>query len=193
VVSDTTKAVGGCLGMIGIICCVGVGGCAFMVFLASRVKITTTGTSADKAIVKTTENPTWSHITTKDPLTDEQIQTSLLQSTNKVELKFPYMFEQRGTLTLQKHGEETDVMFSIARGQLFPTSLPLGTGTASVRIDDVMIQSPIAPTTGMKTETMFLTDKQLPDLIMKGRELRIEVELFQESNQVFVFDLTSGR
>jgi hypothetical protein len=45
----------------------------------------------------------------------------------------------------------------------------------------------------MQTEVMFLTDERLPDLIMKGRELRIEVELFQESNQVFIFDLTSGR
>lgn len=112
-VSDTKKAVGGCLGLIGIICCVGVGGCAFMVFLASRVKITTTGTPSDKAIAKPPEKPTWSHITTKDPLTDEQIQTSWLWSTNRVELKFPYIFEQKGTLTISKQGAKTDVMFSI--------------------------------------------------------------------------------
>ncbi len=43
---------------------------------------------------------------------------------------------------------------------------------------------------GMQTETIFLNSPQLPSLIAAGRELRIEVELFQESNQVFVFDLT---
>ena len=172
-----------------------------MAFVASKVKIDPpknaavqpAAVAAPQSQPKPPENPRWTLTTSKDDLTDKEFQVSTLQSKNTVNLKFPYSGEQRGTLTLRKHGEETDVMFSIARGQLFPTSLPLGTGTASVRIDDVMIQSPIAPTTGMKTETMFLTDKQLPDLIMKGRELRIEVELFQESNQVFVFDLTSGR
>jgi len=149
--------------------------------------------NAAPVAVQPPETPKWSLTAMKDQMTGHDFQVSTLQSTNTVNLKFPYGGEQRGTLTLQFQGERPSVAFSIARGQLFPMTLPLGNGKATVRVDDVTIESPISPSTGMKTEVMFLTDERLPDLIMKGRELRIEVELFQESNQVFVFDLTSGR
>jgi hypothetical protein len=199
--SSIAKGFGGCLGVFAAICCVCVGGCVFMAFVASKVKIDQpknaavqpAAVAAPQAQPKPPENPKWTLTTSKDDLTDKEFQVSTLQSTNTVNLKFPYSGEQRGTLTVRFQGERPSVVFSIARGQLFPMTLQLGNGKATVRVDDVTIESPISPATGMQTEVMFLTDERLPDLIMKGRELRIEVELFQESNQVFVFDLTSGR
>jgi hypothetical protein len=199
--SSIAKGFGGCLGVFAAICCVCVGGCVFMAFIASNVKIDPpvnapakpAAVAAPQAQPKPPENPKWTLTTSKDDLTDKEFQVSTLQSTNTVNLKFPYGGEQRGTLTMQFQCERPSVAFSIARGQLFPTTLQLGNGKATVRVDCTMIESPISPATGMQTEVMFLTDERLPDLIMKGRELRIEVELFQESNQVFVFDLTSGR
>jgi hypothetical protein len=201
VVSSIAKGFGGCLGVFAAICCLGIGGCVFMAFLASKVKIETTKGPANNAAAaqpvaaenKPPQNPKWSHTITKDKLTDQELRISLLQSTNTVNLKFPYDGEQRGTLTLRMRGGKPDVMFAIEKGQMFPSTLQLGNGTASVRIDGTLIESPIAPTAGMTTDVMFLTDSRLPDLITNGRELRIEVELYQESNQVFVFDLTSGR
>jgi hypothetical protein len=137
--------------------------------------------------------PKWVVSTHKDSLTDEEFVTSSLQSSNTVDLKFPYNGEQRGRLVFRQKGGKTDVWFSIEKGQLFPGALLTGDAIASIRVDDTLIKSRLGQATGYDTATVFILDERIPQLIMSGRELRIEVELFQESNKVFVFDLTSGR
>jgi len=137
--------------------------------------------------------PVWISNTRKDQLTDEVINISSLQSANTVNLKFPYDGEQRATLSLVEQAGKVDVIFQIEKGQLFPGTLAIGTTRANIRIDDKSINSIVRGSSGYATELCFLMAEELPFLIRNGNEMRIEVELFQESNMVFVFDLTSGR
>ena len=210
-VSSFAKGFGGCLGVFGAICCVCVGGCVFMAFLASNVKINTTQNTQPPVIAEQADQkpnepvepaipvqdppalPKWSSRTSKDELTDAVIEISSLESMNTVDLSFPYQGEQRGRLTLRNTAGKYEVMFSIARGQLFPGSLVTGEAKATMRVDDLLVESRLSGTTGYQTETVFLLDERLPQLIMSGNELRIEAELYNEPNTVFVFDLTSGR
>ena len=182
-----------------------------MGFLASTVKIDQRSNPQPPAVAEQAEHkpadvaqpivaapeppafPKWSTRTSKDKLTDAVIETASLESTNTVNLSFPYQGEQRGKLTLRNTAGKYEVMFSIERGQLFPGSLVTGNAKAKVKVDDLLFESRLSGTTGYQTETVFLIDERLPQLIMTGRELRIEAELYNEPNTVFVFDLTSGR
>ena len=178
-----------------------------MVFLASSVRVdapkNTQQPMADEKpnqpaqpVVAAPEPPAlpkWSRRTSKDQLTDAVIEIASLESMNTVDLSFPYQGEQRGRLTLRNTAGKYEVMFSIQRGQLFPGSLVTGDAKAKVKVDDLLFESRLSGTTGYQTETVFLINERLPQLIMTGRELRIEAELYNEPNAVFVFDLTSGR
>ena len=182
-----------------------------MVFIASRVEVDSPADTPVPVVVEQADKkpseqappiianpdppalPKWSTRTSKDKLTDAVIETASLESTNTVNLSFPYHGEQRGRLTLRNTAGKYEVMFSIERGQLFPGSLVTGGAKTNIRVDDLLFQSKLSGTTGYQTETVFLLEPRLPQLIMTGRELRIEAELYNEPNTVFVFDLTSGR
>lgn len=182
-----------------------------MVFLASNVKIDSPQNSQPPVVVEQQKEkpaedpqpivatpkppalPRWVTRTSKDELTDVVIATSSLESANTIDLTFPYQGEQRGRLILRNTAGKYEVMFSIEKGQLFPGSLVTGGATANIKVDDLLFESKLSGTTGYQTEMVFLLEPRLPQLIMTGRELRIEAELYNEPNTVFVFDLTSGR
>jgi len=144
-------------------------------------------------IAEPPEPPRWTHHATADKMTDERIDISSLKSLNTVNLQFPYEGEQRATIFLRTKAGKQEVGFRIEKGQMFPTDLAIGQARANIRVDGVPLVSKIAGTTGYNTELCFLLHEQLPDLLRTGSELRIEVELYNETNKVFVFDLTSGR
>jgi len=165
-----------------------------MGFLASTVTTTGTTDAPQVAVANATpEPPKWVLTEVADGITGETIKVSSIKSKNTISLKFPYSGEQHATLTLRSQGDDVSVSISIERGQLFPASLQMGTAKASVRIDDAVIESPLVAATGLQTDVAFLTHERLPLMILRGKELRIEVELYHEANQVLVFDLTSGR
>ncbi len=133
----------------------------------------------------------WNYQREEDGMGRGDVLTAYVTSTNTVSLDFPYQGEQHATLMLRKHPEHgEDVIFQIERGQLL-TDLMDGT-KVPIRFDSGSIRSFRAnPPADHSTESLFIDAfDTFMDRLPRAKTVKIEVQIYQEGNRTFVFDVS---
>ncbi len=131
----------------------------------------------------------WHFETTDDPMSRGRTVTGYLDSSNTIDLSFPYAGRQHGHLMLRKHPRRGfDIVFGVDRGQI---NCGIDTCDILIRFDD---GAPVHFTAGKpndhSTMAVFLRDrKRFMALARKARVARFQVEFFQMGSHIIVFDL----
>lgn len=131
----------------------------------------------------------WVYSASPDKLTGKMTAYAEVKSANVVNFAFPYNGPQRGLLYVRKHPQHgQDVIFSIERGQLL---CPAYDGcTIKIRFDDGAAETySAAPAADNSTETLFISnDKRFIAAMKKAKRVVVQVNVYQEGQQVFEFD-----
>ena len=118
------------------------------------------------------------------------IKSAIVQSTNTVELKFPYEGAQHGFIGLRKSGKSEQVTFGIEKGQLLCTG-SYSTCSILVRFDE---DEPIYFTAigypNISTTMLNIQDyKRFMSRLRLAKIVRISPSLYQEGSVVFKFNV----
>lgn len=145
----------------------------------------------EKALAESLVGQQWSYSSSAEGMSGQSVRTARVESTNTINLDFPYAGPQHGALVLRRHPRwGNDVIFSIEQGQLLCHSY--GDCTVQVRFDDgKIIRLEGNPADDNSTEYVFIPAfsrfmKELP----RAKTLKIEVSIYQSGNQVFDFDVS---
>lgn len=132
----------------------------------------------------------WDYSANENAMSGGTTRFASIDSTNVVNLGFPYGGPQRATLTLRtdpQYGK--DVLFRIPRGQIICS--PYDGCTVQVRFDDEKpIRFPANGPTDQSSNALFLNgyDRFLTKL-RKARRARIAITIYEQGLQVFEFDV----
>ena len=160
----------------------------------SRPASSTSGTSTTTAATASqpaAPESNWTYHQRKDDMAKGTISEASVESTNTVNFSFPYSGAQHGTITLRTHPRYgKDAIFSIEKGQI-PCHSFSGGCKALVRFDDAepVRYSALGPEDN-STETIFISDYSgFVAKMMKAKTVRISVNVFQQGEPVFEFDV----
>lgn len=131
----------------------------------------------------------WSYSAKPDAMSGEPRYIASIVSKNTVNFAFPYQGEQRASLTVREHKNDSDIMLSIQRGQV----LCGATGCrALIRFDDAEAETVQAsPPSDGSTEVIFI-DYGYDEFIRKlltAKILRVTADIYKEGSPVFEFDV----
>lgn len=133
----------------------------------------------------------WSYNRSDEGMSGKAVVTAWVESSNTINLGFPYTGSQNGTLTLRRHPRwGNDVIFRIERGQILCHSY--GDCRINVRFDDGKVMRFNGnPPEDNSSEVVFIPafstfTKQLPT----AKRVKIEVSIYQAGNNVFDFDVS---
>jgi hypothetical protein len=146
-----------------------------------------------------TENPPtpdplytqWHYSVSQDEMTGKEERQAARFSSNTNEFQFPYSGPQRGMLIFRKHPRfGTDAILKIEKGQILCRSYD--ECNVQIRFDDGPPESftGVGPSDG-STETVFIEGyKRILDKVAASKRVRISVEIYQEGNPVWDFDVS---
>lgn len=145
----------------------------------------------DKAIEYEAVGRQWTYSSRSEGMSGQNVVTAYVQSTNTINLDFPYSGPQRGVLTLRRHPRwGNDVIFRIERGQILCHSY--GECRINVRFDDGSVARYKGnPPEDNSSEVVFIPAfstfvKRLPN----AKIVKVEVSIYQNGNNVFEFDVS---
>jgi len=129
----------------------------------------------------------WTYSVTEDPMTSRRTLIALIQSENTVSFDFPYQGAQHGTLMIRDHPRYgRDVIFCIERGQLLCHS-----SDCEVQIrfddDDPFHWNAVGAADNSNESIFFQNEMRFVKRLRSSRVLRLQVRVYQEGNQIFVF------
>lgn len=143
------------------------------------------------------DKPQWTYYNGTTTL-GESTASASIQSTNTVELGFPYAGSQRATLSLSRVPLGYVASLSIERGQLTPSCSAnyrrfrgyQQTCVVRVRFDNgaVMLASVLEPT-APRTSMLFTDYNSWLKAIRTSQKVRVEVNLYNEGTRTFDFDV----
>ena len=133
----------------------------------------------------------WDYSQFEDEMGSGKIYTATIESTNTINLDFPYNGEQHGMLMLREHPKHgKDVILKIERGQLLDSEY---NDSIVVRFDsDKPLTFSSVGASDHSTETLFLRGNAFPTFstrLKTAKTVRIQAPIYQGGNQVFVFDV----
>lgn len=133
----------------------------------------------------------WSYTSSEEGMSGKPVRHAAVQSTNTINLDFPYRGPQHATLRLRRHPRwGNDVILSIERGQILCHSY--GDCRVQVRFDDgKLLRFNGNPPSDNSSEYVFIPAfttfmKSLP----KAKTVKIEVQIYQGGAPVFEFDVS---
>lgn len=145
----------------------------------------------DNAIAYEAMGRQWVYTSSPEGMSGKNVVVAWTQSSNTINLGFPYQGEQRGTLTLRRHPRwGNDVILRIEKGQILCHSY--GDCKINVKFDDGKVTRYDGnPPEDNSSEVVFIPAfgtfmKRLPG----AKSLKIEVSIYQGGNQVFDFDVS---
>ena len=130
----------------------------------------------------------WNYSESKDKMTGSVTKFAIVQSTNEIELDFPYGGKQKATLIIRKHPRHgNDVILSIERGQFL---CQISKCTASVKFGDKgPVSITMAEPQDHSSTTLFVANADSFINKVKGsRKVLVEIVIYQAGNKVFEFD-----
>jgi hypothetical protein len=135
--------------------------------------------------------PRWDYSQFEDEMGRGKVYTATIQSSNTINLDFPYNGEQHGMLMLREHPSHgKDVVFKIERGQLLDSEY---NDPVVVRFDsDKPLTFASVGASDHSTETLFLRGNAFPTFsarLKTAKTVRIQAPIYQGGNQVFMFDV----
>lgn len=133
----------------------------------------------------------WHYDTDEDAMTGKKQFTAVVESSNTVNLGFPYNGEQRGSLTLRTHPQYgKDVIFQIEKGQIL---CPSYEGCqVQVRFDDGKpVRFEATGAADHSTEHIFIDDYTgFVSRLKKAKRVRLAVKIYQNGAPPFEFDVS---
>ena len=152
---------------------------------------TASTTSAGSADSSTHQASRWDYSQFEDEMGRGKVYTATIQSTNTINLDFPYNGEQHGLLTLREHPKHgKDVIFKIERGQLLDSDY---NDAVVVRFDsDKPLNFSSVGASDHSTETLFLRSNAFSVFTTRlktAKTVRIQAPIYQGGNQVFTFEV----
>lgn len=142
------------------------------------------------------DNPThqissWDYSQFEDEMGSGKVYTAAIESTNTINLDFPYKGEQHGLLMLREHPKHgKDVILKIQRGQLLDSEY---NDPVVVRFDtDKPLTFSSVGASDHSTETLFLRGNAFSvfaNRLKTAKTVRIQAPIYQGGNQVFVFNV----
>jgi hypothetical protein len=133
----------------------------------------------------------WSYATGTDEMTGKSTSSAAVQSSNSVELDFPYHNPQRGTLTIRRHPRHgPSAIFTLERGQL-PCSSYDGC-SIMVRFDEKeAVRYSASPPEDNRSEVLFINDEvRFLTFLTLAKRVRVFPNIYQNGGLVFDFDVT---
>jgi len=132
----------------------------------------------------------WNYDSSTDEMSGKINKIAIVQSTNTVELKFPYEGAQHGFIALRKSGKSELVTFSIEKGQLLCTG-SYNTCLLLVRFDeDEPINFAAIGYPNISTTMLNIRDyKRFMSRLRAAKIVRISPRLYQEGSVVFKFSV----
>jgi len=133
----------------------------------------------------------WDYSQFEDEMGRGKVYTATIQSSNTINLDFPYNGEQHGMLMLREHPKHgKDVVLKIERGQLLDSEY---NDSVVVRFDsDKPLTFSSVGASDHSTETLFLRGNAFPTFstrLKTAKTVRIQAPIYQGGNQVFIFDV----
>jgi hypothetical protein len=152
---------------------------------------TASTTSAGSSDSSTHQTSRWDYSQFEDEMGSGKVYTATIQSTNTINLDFPYNGEQHGLLTLREHPKHgKDVIFKIERGQLLDSEY---NDPVVVRFDsDKSLNFSSVGASDHSTETLFLRGNAFSVFTTRlktAKTVRIQTPIYQGGNQVFTFEV----
>ncbi len=133
----------------------------------------------------------WDYSQFEDEMGSGKVYVATIQSSNTINLDFPYNGEQYGKLTLREHPKRgKDVILKIERGQLLDSDY---NDPVVVRFDtDKPLTFSSVGASDHSTETLFLRGNAFSvfsSRLKTAKTVRIQAPIYQGGNQVFIFDV----
>ena len=133
----------------------------------------------------------WDYSQFEDEMGSGKVYVATIQSSNTIDLDFPYNGEQYGKLMLREHPKHgKDVILKIERGQLLDSDY---NDPVVVRFDtDKQLTFSSVGASDHSTETLFLRGNAFSVFstrLKTAKTVRIQAPIYQGGNQVFVFDV----
>ena len=144
--------------------------------------------SADSSSHQTSS---WDYSQFEDEMGRGKVSTATVESSNTINLDFPYNGEQHGLLMLREHPKHgKDVVLKIQRGQLLDSEY---NDPVVVRFDsDKPLTFRSVGASDHSTETLFLRGNAFSvfsNRLKTAKIVRIQAPLYQGGNQVFIFEV----
>jgi hypothetical protein len=131
----------------------------------------------------------WQYTESDDPMSSKKIKYAINQSTNFINLDFPYQGPQQGVLTVRKHPRHgNDVIFGVQKGQIMCSSY--SGCNVLIRFDDKPAQKFSAKEPeDNSTETIFISNyTRFVATAKKSKTLTLQVSFYQQGTQTFTFN-----
>ena len=151
----------------------------------------TATTSSGPAGSSTNTATSWDYSQFEDEMGRGKVYTAAIESTNTINLDFPYNGEQHGLLMLREHPKHgKDVVLKIQRGQLLDSEY---NDPVVVRFDtDKPLTFSSVGASDHSTETLFLRGNAFSvfsNRLKTAKTVRIQAPIYQGGNQVFIFEV----
>jgi hypothetical protein len=133
--------------------------------------------------------PNWTYHQDTDEMTGVAISTACTVSTNELFLSFPYNGGTHGSLCFKHKGKSLSAYFYMSSGQF---DCGIESCSLKFKFDDAAIQSYSGTeSTTHETGLLFMEpEKRLLSAASKANRLKIQAPLYQEGNQVFLFNVS---
>ncbi|KPH10860.1 hypothetical protein [Chryseobacterium sp. ERMR1:04] len=130
----------------------------------------------------------WTYTQDEDKMEGTKYDFAKAESTNKVELKFPYDGGITAGITLRNNGKESEAMLTLSKGR-FMTSIG-GNKTVKVKFDDQPAKEYTygSPNDGSGNVIFLDNSKDFIKKIKDSKKAMLEVTFFQEGAQIFEFN-----
>jgi hypothetical protein len=135
-----------------------------------------------------TKNENWNYSTSLVGIDKEKMSWIETRSLNSLNLKFPYNGINRGELTIRKSKGKTELIFTINKGQIL---CDLYTCKGRIKFDSSpsILFTGDKPSNGTSNMIFISNSSDFIQRIKKSKSVSIEVELYQEGNQILDFNV----
>jgi hypothetical protein len=142
----------------------------------------------DSTVTENSKAPTWSYDTLKNQMGESTIMASI-QSTNKVNLEFPYQGGSVGRLIIKKLPKgELNIMYRVSNGQI---NIDIIEGTnIRVKYDDEKPKTyNMSSSSDNSSDVLFFNgESNVLTKLKNSKKVVVEVPFFQNGNQQFTFN-----
>lgn len=131
----------------------------------------------------------WTYQVEIDKMTNKKTSYALVQSTNSLDLGFPYKGRNMGLLTVRQHPQYgLDVIFSVDKGQL--TCNSYSSCEVLVKFDDgkPMRFAGTEPADNSSDAIFIDNKKRFIDAAKKAKKILVQVQFFKQGTHVLEFD-----
>lgn len=139
----------------------------------------------------TTASAAWKYKSEAHEMSDEKIKTATIQSSNTIDLGFPYKGPQRATFIIRSHPEHgLDAIIYVDRGQMI---CDYESCTITARFDNQpATQIDVNKAADHSSNIFFVDDaKAFIELVKSSKKMKLQVMFYSNGNKVFNFNTSN--